>query len=58
MMIQFPHRRVGLDPPFVRVVPERGIQVNQRDLADEAEAPRERTRIARIQRPPAAGSQG
>ena len=34
----------------VRALPERGIEIDHRDLADQAEAPRERARIAGIQR--------
>ena len=34
----------------IRALPERGIEIDHRDLADQAEAPGERTRIARIQR--------
>ena len=39
-----------LDDRGIRALPERGIQIDHRDLADHAETPRERARIARIER--------
>ncbi len=39
-----------LDDRGIRALPERGIQIDHGDLADQAETPRERARIARIER--------